>query len=185
MSHDSPPRRLAPLFLSLLMASACGGGDDDSSQPPDATGPSASCLEAESHSDLEWIQANIFTRSCAGFSACHKGNATSAARLNLEDGNSEGNMVDVLAKSSPADDLGLVLVTPGDPMASYLMVLIDHDSEGGSYSGPLPEDGGTMPYRNPLMCVQKRRAVERWIMQLDDGPADAGPDASAGFGAGR
>jgi hypothetical protein len=148
------------LVLPLaLLACDTGVGDDG---PPDA---SPSCLEAVAHSDLEWLQDEVFSKSCAAFTSCHKGAAASAARLNLEAGNTLANTVNVPAKSEPAAQMGWQIIVPGDPAASYLMVLIDHESAGGRFAGPLPE-AGPMPFNNPLVCLEKRQAVERWISQL-------------------
>lgn len=168
------PRRalfvLASLIvLVLALSSACG--DDTSVNQPDAStvdaAPSPSCLEAVNHSDLEWLEDNVFTPSCAAFSPCHKGPAASAGGLNLEAGNVERNLAGEPSLSFPER----TLVVPGDPDNSYLMVVL------GSREGPLPDEG-TMPYNNPLLCSQKRAAIERWIVSLAQ--ADAGvPDAGA------
>lgn len=161
--------RFAPPPLALVLVAACGTGV---SQPDASTvdaRPSAECLEAPNHSDLEWLEENVFTPSCAAFSACHKGSALSAGGLNLEAGNVEGNLVDEPSIDFPAE----TLVVAGDPDASYLMVVL------GSRTGDLPE-AGTMPFNNPLLCKPKRDAIERWIDSLDDLPADAGVDDDAG-----
>ena len=127
--------------------------------------PSATCLEAQDHSDLPWIQENVLTPSCAAFTACHKGAALSAEGLNLEDGMSLDNLVDVESELFPE----FVLVVPGDPQNSYLMIVLGH------FPGPLT-DSGTMPFNNPLLCTQKRDAIQRWIEGLQaSGNADAGP----------
>ena len=158
----------AALFALAACDTAVAGDDDDS---PDAAAPapdaeiSPSCQEAVDHSDLAWIQDNVFTPSCAAFSSCHQGAAPSAAGLNLEAGNAEANLVGRLASSRGIEDMGLVVVTAGDSSASYLMVLIDHESQGGRVAGPLP-NVGTMPVNNPLICVQKRDAIARWIDSL-------------------
>jgi hypothetical protein len=140
------------------------GCGDDGGSGADAM-VSASCLEADDHSDLPWIQENILTPSCAAFTACHRGSALSAEGLNLEDGMSEDNLVDIPSELFPDFDL----VVPGDPMNSYLMIII------GQFEGPLGE-GGTMPFNNPLLCKQKRDALGRWINGLSPGgDPDAGP----------
>lgn len=153
----------------MFTAGACG---DDGGSDADAM-VSASCIEAENHSDLPWIQENILTPSCAAFTACHRGSALSAEGLNLEDGMSEENLVGVESELFPEFDL----VVPGDPMTSYMMIIL------GQFEGPLGE-GGTMPFNNPLLCQQKRDAIERWIADLSPpGDPDAGPgspDAGAG-----
>jgi len=167
------------LVLSAVIAIGAGAcdtavgnaGDDDTTTPdasagsPDAVPIPAICLEAMDHSDLPWIQDNIFTKTCASSPACHQGTAPSAAGLNLEDGNSEANLVDRIATSNGLDGMNLVVVEAGDSAHSYLMVLIDHVSKGGRLDGPLPV-AGTMPFNNPLMCVEKRDAIARWIDSL-------------------
>lgn len=145
---------VAVLSLSLLPSFVgCDTGSDGRASPD--AGLSPSCLEAEEHSDLEWIQENILTPSCAKFSACHMGSAPSAAGLNLEEGMSEQSLVGVPSTLFP----DRTLVVAGDPAASYLMVVL------GSQEGPLGI-GGTMPYNNPLLCAPKRSAIERWISGL-------------------
>jgi len=144
-----------PVVFALL--AACGGGG---SATPDAApeidaAPSPVCIEARSHSDLAWLQDNVFTPSCANFNACHKGNATSASGLNLEAGNTEANMVNQPSKLFSQYDL----VVPGDLQNSYLMIIL------GSQDGPLDMEI-TMPYNNPLLCIDKRDAIERWITAL-------------------
>lgn len=158
------------LALPLVLTVACGGGggDDDDDTGPDAgvdAGLSPSCVEAQSHSDLEWLQDNVFTPSCAAFTSCHRGTASQAAGLNMETGNTETNLVNRTAIAEGVEGMGLTVVVPGDSANSYLMVLIDHESRGGRLSGPLPT-AGTMPFNNPLMCAPKRDAIARWIDSL-------------------
>jgi hypothetical protein len=147
---------LSTLSLALILA-ACGGGDDDD----DGDGPSASCLEAEDHSDLAWIQENIFNGGCALAAACHKGDAPDANGLNLEAGMSEANLVGVPAVGDSAD--GLNLVEPGNPMESYLLIILGHY---GTDDPRIPDGTGPMPFNSPLLCEQKRDAIERWIESL-------------------
>jgi hypothetical protein len=118
--------------------------------PPDAA---AVCLEATEHSDLAWLQDNLFTPSCASFNACHKGAALSAGGLSLEAGRTRDSMVNVASDLFPAFDM----VVPGDPANSYLMIIM------GQFDGPLADTIGTMPYQNPLVCTELRDAVQRWI----------------------
>lgn len=127
-------------------------------------GPSPECLEAEMHSDLAWLQEKIFTPTCSRFNACHKGAALSAGGLNLEDGNTANNLIDQPSILFPDQ----TLVIPGDPMNSYLMVIL------GSYPGDIDPEVGTMPFNNPLLCQQKRDAIERWIVSLLNNDPDAG-----------
>lgn len=145
-------RRLLPFPLCLI--AACGGGSSSVDAPPaiDAP-PSAVCLEANGHSDLTWIQDKVFTPSCAGFSACHKGAANDAGGLNLETGMSRTALVGKASKLFPQ----FQLVKPNDAANSYLMIVMGH------VAGPINNNSGTMPYNSALLCVEKRRAVERWI----------------------
>jgi hypothetical protein len=142
-----------------------GDDDDVSVDAAGAADATPSCAEARDHNDIEWLQVNVFTPQCTGATACHRDEATSAAGLNLQDGNTETNLVNRVAISEGVEGMGLTVVVPGDSDGSYLMVLIDHESKGGRLSGPLPE-AGTMPAINPLMCVDKRDAVRRWIDSL-------------------
>lgn len=139
------------LPVALFVLAACGGGNSG----PDAGPPDANvfCLEAEEHDDLPWIQENIFTPSCSRFTACHQGRALMAAELNLEDGETQMNLVNV--PSTMFEEY--MRVVPGDPENSYLMVIL------GQYDGPIDEDVGTMPYNSPLLCQEMRDAIERWI----------------------
>lgn len=139
---------------SLFLAVSCGGGGGDD----DTTGVDASvsptCMEATMHDDLAWIQDNVFTRSCAAFSSCHRGSAAGAAGLNLEDGMSEGNLVNI--DSTLNADYKLVL--PGDSGNSYLLFMLGRE--------PVPSDvtiNRTMPLGNPLLCDEKIEAVARWV----------------------
>jgi hypothetical protein len=151
--------RFSSLPSTLLLASllvACGGGGDDDD------GVSASCAEADQHDDLAWIQENIFNVSCALSPSCHLGDATMAQGLNLEAGNAEANLVNVMAKGDFAD--GLDLVEPGQPTMSYLLIIM---GQYGEDDPRIPDTTGVMPYNSggPL-CEQKRNAIQRWIEGL-------------------
>jgi len=136
--------------LGLIVVSGCG----DDSNAVDAAPPDADplCLEAESHSDLAWLQENVFTPSCARFTACHQGNAFMAGELSLEEGITHGELVGVESALFPE----LTRVVAGDSANSYLMVQL------GEIDGPRTE-AGTMPYNSPLLCQEMRDAIERWI----------------------
>ena len=165
----APGRHLA--LIALLASCNGGGASDPDASPPDAEGPSPSCIEAADHSDLEWIQDNVFSRSCSAFTSCHKGNATSAGDLNLEEGNTFENVVGV-----PSDVFsGMDIVEPGVPEESYMLVILGHYGEDDPRIDP---EIGTMPFNNQRICQEKRDAIERWILALDDAVDDAGPDAT-------
>ena len=149
------PRMNRGLLLVLVFSTAgCrimldSNGDDDMTDG----GVSAVCQEATTHSDLAWIQDNVFSKACA-FSGCHKGTAASAGFLNLESGMSHGTLV-----AQPTQSVtGFMRVVPGSSSTSYLMVAI-HDP---SASGPEPQHG-YMPQGNPELCQEKKDAIGRWI----------------------
>ena len=75
---------------------------------------------------------------------------------------SEANLVGVPAVGDSAD--GLNLVEPGNPMESYLLIILGHY---GTDDPRIPDDGNrTMPFNSPLLCEQKRDAIERWVESL-------------------
>ncbi len=145
-------------FLPLLVIFGCDSGLDDvdggSSVDP-------SCAEAATRSDLEFVQDEIFTKSCANASACHQGDARFAAGLNLEEGLALGNLY--LVPSTLVERLGqdLSLVTPGDPENSYLQLIIDN-----SRPELILPSAGVMPFRQEPLCDEKLGAVSRWIESL-------------------
>ena len=148
--------RMNRLLLLVLVFTTAGCriliDSDDTSGSADA-GTSVACMEATTHSDLAWIQDNVFSKACA-FSGCHKGTAASAGFLNLETGMSHSNLVGQAAETEPT----FMRVVVGSSATSYLMVAI-HDS---SASGPEPQHG-YMPQGNPELCQEKKDAIGRWI----------------------
>ena len=141
-------------FLSIVVLANCSDPAPSTDAPPAVDAPpSAICLEAKAHSDLAWIQEKIFTPSCAGFSACHKGTARDAGGLNLETGNSQANLVNKPSKLFPQ----FQLVKPTDAANSYLLIVMGH------VAGPINSMSGTMPFNSALLCIEKREAVERWV----------------------
>jgi hypothetical protein len=146
--------------FGLLVVCGCSG-DDGSNGDAGIDAISPSCREAMDHSDLTWLQDRVFQPSCAGFTACHMGTAPDAGGLSLERGQTHRQLVDV--DSMMFDQFKRV--EPNDPANSYLMIIM------GQYPGPLDVDVGRMPYNSPLLCKEKRDAVERWILAgaLDEG----------------
>ncbi len=134
--------------LSTLLAAACGGGEGGT--PDAALAPD--CEEAKQHSDLAWIQDQIFDRSCT-FSVCHD-MTQPAASLRLTAGQARGELV---GQAPDEPGAGGVLVAPGAPDQSYLMVAI------GGVPGETPPSDGTMPLGLSLLCEEKLDAIRRWI----------------------
>lgn len=117
--------------------------------PPDGIPPNLTpCEEAVYHSDLEWIQAEIFDVSC--LTRCH-GAASPAAGMSLERGESRAAMVNIRSRT----DSNWLRVAPGNPSASMLLVQL-----GGE---PGPELEGFMPWGQPLLCDEKIDSIRRWI----------------------
>lgn len=65
---------------------------------------------------LTEVQTELLTPSCA-FSTCHGNGGGGAADLDLSDGRSHAELVNVESTDAP----GEILVVPGDPDASYLV----------------------------------------------------------------
>src|SRR5690242_5339564 len=105
-------------IASVAACSGGGGGDDDDTGPDAAV--SATCMEATSHSDLGFIEQKVFN-SCR-FMACHASEGAQANDLSLEAGRSHDELVNHAAVSDP----GMMLVSPGHPEDSYLLVAIGH-----------------------------------------------------------
>lgn len=131
------------------------GGMVDAAIPP-------SCQEATMHSDLTWIENNVFKQSCI-FSGCHNGSGA-AGPLDLRAGMSHGTLVDAVSSLDPRHRL----VMPGEPSQSYLLMMIKHiaPEDMDPPTSPPPESIGYMPQNagGATMCVQKREAIERWIL---------------------
>ncbi len=119
---------------------------------PDASAElSAECVAAQDHSDLAWIQQNVFSANCT-FASCHGGTGAQADHLSLIDGSAHDQLVSRPSVEQPS----WTLVVPADADHSYLMVAI------GDVAGPLPKDG-TMPFGLPTMCQDKIESIRRWI----------------------
>lgn len=116
----------------------------------------AQCTAADAHSDLTWLQANVFTPNC-GSAICHGG----SVEPDLQAGATHGSLVTVSSSIFTDRDL----VTPGDINASFLMFMLGYYAadQATPIGATLPQPGGYMPLGLPPLCCQKLRAVERWI----------------------
>jgi|MudIll2142460700_1097286.scaffolds.fasta_scaffold04782_2 hypothetical protein len=152
----------------VLALAACGGGGGSTldAAPGRAcmVSNSASCTEAANHSDLAWIEANVFAAQCA-FSGCHNGQATVAGRIDLKNpGMSHADLVNADSMIEP----GRKLVVPGQPKQSYLLMMMQQFPPAQlepTPAAPPPSDIGFMPQGtdNVPVCCQKLDAIERWI----------------------
>ena len=127
----------------------------------DATSPA--CLEATQHSDIAWIEQNVFVPSCV-FGDCHSGNnQTKQGMIDLHTGQARAHLVGVPSMLDPTR----VLVTASAPRQSWMMVMLGQiqPADADPPSGPLDAEIGTMPQgtAGELLCPEKRDAIERWI----------------------
>lgn len=149
--------RLAAVLFVLV--SACGTEPSRSDIAPDAAGvsmPDAAasltvCQQATQHSDLAWIQDNVFSATCAR-AQCHASN-NQAGGLVLEAGMAH----DYLVNRPSTVQTTMMRVLPGDPANSYLLIAI-----GGEPGNP-PE-GTVMPWGGlPMLCIEEIDAIRRWV----------------------
>jgi hypothetical protein len=158
--------RLAVLASFVALAPACRLSLEDGSSAAADSGVdapiSAACQEATMHSDLAWIENNVFKTSCI-FSGCHNGAMTDAGRVDLRVGMSHSHLVNF---ASGLDGTRM-LVVPNQPNQSYLLMMVKHIAPG-MMSPPASEPPATVGYMpqnagGAILCVQKRDAIQRWI----------------------
>lgn len=133
---------------------------------------SASCMEAKTHSDLAWIEANVFKTSCI-FSGCHNGANTDAGHLDLRE-KGLGTPADPPGSFAELVNVDSVIaptykyVVPNQPNQSHLLMMIQHippammsppTMDPDPQIGYMPQNAG-----GRALCVEKRDAIERWIM---------------------
>jgi hypothetical protein len=153
--------RLAVALFVLICA--CGTEPSRPDTAPDAavgntpdasTGsgtPLTVCQQATQHSDLTWIQDNVFTSTCA-LAHCHAED-NQAGGLVLASGMSHGYLVN---RPSTVQTT-MMRVLPGDPANSYLLIAL-----GGEPGNP-PE-GSVMPWGGAApLCAEEIDAIKRWV----------------------
>ncbi|MDQ3368663.1 MAG: hypothetical protein M3680_24810 [Myxococcota bacterium] len=159
-----PSALVAGIMSVTALAGGCRTSLEDDGEPAGACKltTTAPCMEADNHSDLAWIEANVFASSCA-FSGCHNGAATAAGRINLKAGMSHAALVDVDSVIEP----GRKLVVAGQPRQSYLMMMVQHvaPAEMDPPASEPPGEVGYMPQNagGAVLCCQKLDALDRWI----------------------
>lgn len=97
---------------------------------------------------LDSIQQNVFTPICT---QCHTG-AAAPLGLALDEGASRGNLLSVTSMERSE----LLLVSPGDPEASYLVWKVE---------GRADITGGRMPLGLPRLSEDEISAIRGWIEQ--------------------
>lgn len=152
------------LAFVVLAITACRTSLEDE---PDASGTDATvspaCMEATGYQNLANIESKIFKQSCI-FSGCHNGAATDAGRLDLREGMSFPEIVNVMSELDPTRKY----VVAGQPNQSYLLMMMGHIAPGEMNPpvSAVPTPPGLMPQNSggQLVCVEKREAIVRWIM---------------------
>lgn len=132
------------------MAGGSGGTVNTAGDAGTDGGSLTICEQAAQHSDLTFIQDDVFTPSCA-VAHCHNAD-TQAGGLVLAKGMARDQLVNRPSELAS----GWTRVVPGDPAHSYLVVAI------GGTSGPLP-NGVMMPAGAQMLCSQEIAAIEAWI----------------------
>jgi hypothetical protein len=134
-----------------------GGGTGGRQCTVDTTSP---CMEAVTHSDLAWVEDNVFATSC-NFSGCHNGASTPQGMVDLRPGMSRAHLVGFASLISGQESRKLVV--PNDVKASYLMLMLgDFDPAMATPPGQ-PPGIGYMPQGAKILCCQKLDAIDRWI----------------------
>lgn len=159
------------VIAALVSLSACRIALEDPVEYSARTcseGTVPACVEAAQHSDLTWIEQNVFP-NCT-FSGCHDGrNTDDASMMDLREGHAHASLVGVDSKI--ATGAGLTgkakLVTPMVPNQSYLLVML-RALTPEQHDPPLdapPKDIGFMPQNagGVVTCCQKLDALTRWI----------------------
>jgi len=104
---------------------------------------------------LQQVQDAVFSPSCA-VQFCHSGDFP-AAQLNLEEGESLDELVNVVPINLAAANAGLLLVDPGDADNSFLYVKI---------TNPTPQQGFRMPLTGDPLTEEQIALVRAWIEGL-------------------
>lgn len=156
-------RRFVVLATVVASFAACRISLEDESFPIDAGSLSPSCMAAQTASDLAFLEEKVYATACT-FSGCHNGANDDAGRMDLRMGMSHTSLVNKPSNIDPT----YMLVVPGQPSQSYLLMMIQHlaPEELSPPASPPPVDIGFMPQNTggAPICVPKREAIERWIV---------------------
>ena len=133
------PRRHHFYLLALVLLLVAGCDHENPVDPGDDDEPQAT---------LSSIQANIFTPSCA-VSGCHLG-AGAPRGLDLSAGSAHANLVSVASDEVPE----LMLVAPGNPEDSYLVIKLEGSSR---------MVGQQMPRGRDPLSSEQIGVVRQWI----------------------
>jgi hypothetical protein len=146
----------------LTLENTDTGDDTITGRPCAISTASPACVDAVNHSDLPWIEQNIFMQSC-NFSGCHNGDNTLQGKVDLRATKSYAHLVNYASVIEPTRKL----VVPNDVEASYLMLMLrDVPPAMANPPGKAPPGSvGFMPQNaGTTLCCQKLDTLERWIM---------------------
>jgi hypothetical protein len=141
---------LAALAVSLVVYGCAGDG------PPPAGDGGA----------FDQIQTEIFNQNCLS-AGCHNG-AAQAGGLNLSEGVSYDDLVDVLSENAVAADRGLLRVEPFEPDDSFLIIKLTNPALG---------EGTRMPQGANPLPASDIEMIRAWI--ADGAPRGGTPVPSA------
>lgn len=126
----------------MIIVSMPGSGcSDQATDPPVSVQPTFSS-----------IRVNIFAKNCAT-SSCHS-TLWQRGGLDLEGDAAYNHLVGVPPTTLAALDKGMLLVSPGKPDSSFLLVKL---------TDPAPEEGERMPSSNERLSDQEIEAIRTWI----------------------
>ncbi|HXU05331.1 MAG TPA: hypothetical protein VN903_30435 [Polyangia bacterium] len=142
------------LILGALIAAGCGGGGDTTTK----FDAGASCPTVPTYAQL---MTATFSPRCSG--RCHGGASmppgptSPAGPIDLSSSSTRAQLVD----RASIHGMGLVLVVPGDPSASFLMrKLTDNLPADGTLGLPMPEGEAIQWSMIPQAEVD---AIKCWI----------------------
>ena len=124
-------------FVALALLWGCAGQG-----PPVET----------SGNQFDQIQRNIFDVHCLG-AGCHNAQEQ-AGGMNLSDGSSWPQLVNVMPQNPVAQAAGLLRVVPNDPATSFLLIKLN---------GPAPGEGSRMPLGMTPLSPTDIQAIQAWI----------------------
>jgi hypothetical protein len=178
--------RFAVLASCVALAPACRISLESPDPIVEIDAPvSPVCMDATLHSDLKWIEENVFKGSCI-FSGCHNGANNREGKLDLRpDGTpgiggipaatgGPGRTAQFLVNVASEIDMTYKRVVPNEPNQSYLMMMIQHIkptelTPPAADTLPISQDGKPVPLMpqntgGRKLCVEKRDAIQRWIV---------------------
>ena len=145
----------------LTLENTDTGDDTTMGRPCAISTASPACVDAVNHSDLPWIEQNIFAPSCNFQGSCHDGSNSLQGKVDLRATKSYAHLVNYSSVLDPTRKL----VVPNDVEASYLMLMLrDVAPAMANPPGKAPSVGFMPQNTGTTLCCQKLDTLERWIM---------------------